>query len=408
VEAWFQLGEHLFHVAPYLGRSATESREPFERVLSFEPDEAHALIHLLRLESLAPDAARLDALASRYIDLEPESERVLEARALRAFAIGDEQSQARVLAELRLAADEQLLVAAWSIPVFTENLAGAERIAEMLTEPTRPPEVRTLGYSHLAFLQFAQGRPNAAKAALDAGATIDRAPALEYRALLAAVPFLSRRSDALRVARAQLENWNAATARSSGNPINFVSANDGAHLHLRLYLLALLSARLGEDDIALRYANELAELDGPDPVVALARALVGGVRAQVSLNTGDSAQALARLERTRYQGWYQPMVGSPFFGQDRERYLRAELLATSGREEEALVWYNSFAGGSVYALAYLAPSHLKRAEIYERRGERERAAHHYRRFIELWSESDPELRPMVQQAERALARLSRA
>ncbi|NIP89871.1 MAG: hypothetical protein GWN84_03390, partial [Gammaproteobacteria bacterium] len=95
-----------------------------------------------------------------------------------------------------------------------------------------------------------------------------------------------------------------------------------------------------------------------------------------------------------------------FYSQDRERYLRAGLLAATGREEEALVWYNGFSEASPYALAYLAPSHLERARIYERRGEREQAARHYPRFVELWSECDPELRPMAQQAQRALVRLS--
>ena len=94
--------------------------------------------------------------------------------------------------------------------------------------------------------------------------------------------------------------------------------------------------------------------------------------------------------------------------QDRERYLRAELLSANDRDDEALIWYNGFTEGSVYALTYLAPSHLRRAEIYERRGEQEQAVFHYRRFIELWSQSDPELRPIVEQAEQALARLAGA
>jgi tetratricopeptide (TPR) repeat protein len=185
-----------------------------------------------------------------------------------------------------------------------------------------------------------------------------------------------------------------------------VSANESAHEHLRLYLLGLLSALLGEEDVALRYARELSELDGPQPVLALARDLAAGVRAQVSLGRANAGEALATLEGTRFEAWYQSMLSSPFYSQDRERYLRAELLAARGREEEALTWYGSFAEGSIYELVYLAPSHLRRAEIYERRGERERAVGHYRRFIELWRDCDPNLQPMVEEAERALARMS--
>ena len=52
-----------------------------------------------------------------------------------------------------------------------------------------------------------------------------------------------------------------------------------------------------------------------------------------------------------------------------------------------------------------APAHLRLAEIYERRGERQKAIEHYSQFIELWKNCDPELQPMVQQARSALVRL---
>jgi len=48
---------------------------------------------------------------------------------------------------------------------------------------------------------------------------------------------------------------------------------------------------------------------------------------------------------------------------------------------------------------------LKQAEIYERRGDRAKAAQHYASFIALWKDCDPELRPVVAEAERRLGRL---
>jgi tetratricopeptide (TPR) repeat protein len=44
--------------------------------------------------------------------------------------------------------------------------------------------------------------------------------------------------------------------------------------------------------------------------------------------------------------------------------------------------------------------------LYEARGDRERAAGYYARFIELWKDADPELQPRVQAARRALGRLA--
>jgi tetratricopeptide (TPR) repeat protein len=46
------------------------------------------------------------------------------------------------------------------------------------------------------------------------------------------------------------------------------------------------------------------------------------------------------------------------------------------------------------------------AELYEKKGDREKAALHYRRFIELWKDADPELQPKVEDARARLRRLT--
>ena len=90
-----------------------------------------------------------------------------------------------------------------------------------------------------------------------------------------------------------------------------------------------------------------------------------------------------------------------------ERFHRAELLIRLGREREALGWLANLAGTSFYELAYLGVAHLRQAEAHERLGEPEEAIRHYRAFLELWKECDPELRPLVAEAERRLSELSR-
>jgi tetratricopeptide (TPR) repeat protein len=81
------------------------------------------------------------------------------------------------------------------------------------------------------------------------------------------------------------------------------------------------------------------------------------------------------------------------------------MLQDAGSFEAAIRWYSSFAHVSMYDLVLLAPSHLRRAEIYERLGERDAARRHYARFIELWANCDPELRSQVDRAEQRLAEL---
>jgi hypothetical protein len=54
---------------------------------------------------------------------------------------------------------------------------------------------------------------------------------------------------------------------------------------------------------------------------------------------------------------------------------------------------------------YLAPAQLRQAEIYDQRGDRAQAAQHYRKFIELWRDADPELQASVTKARARLAEL---
>jgi tetratricopeptide (TPR) repeat protein len=56
----------------------------------------------------------------------------------------------------------------------------------------------------------------------------------------------------------------------------------------------------------------------------------------------------------------------------------------------------------------LAGSHKRLAELYDAKGNREKAMSHYARFIDLWKNADPDLQPHVQKARERLSQLQRA
>jgi len=56
----------------------------------------------------------------------------------------------------------------------------------------------------------------------------------------------------------------------------------------------------------------------------------------------------------------------------------------------------------------LAGSHKRLAELYDAKGNREKAMSHYARFIDLWKNADADLQPHVQKAKVRLAKLQRA
>ncbi len=72
---------------------------------------------------------------------------------------------------------------------------------------------------------------------------------------------------------------------------------------------------------------------------------------------------------------------------------------------EAAIVYDTH--GKYWAdLVFRAPSELGLAETYDALGDTTEATLRYSRFVRLWRDCDPELRPFVEAAERRLAELS--
>ncbi|UCC48955.1 MAG: hypothetical protein JSV41_01910, partial [Gemmatimonadota bacterium] len=145
-------------------------------------------------------------------------------------------------------------------------------------------------------------------------------------------------------------------------------------------------------------------LEPPAASATLSRDLARAIRAQVHLARGRAAQALEVLAGPPPEVRTPWLYFVPFYSRAEERFLRGEILAELERYEGALAWYGTV-GAYGDDIVYVAPSHLRRAEIYELLGERENAALHYARFVELWKDCDTELRPMVRHAEDRLASL---
>ena len=112
---------------------------------------------------------------------------------------------------------------------------------------------------------------------------------------------------------------------------------------------------------------------------------------------GRAAAALAAVERLRTQAPVEKVANSPFYSHEPERFLRAEALHALGRDAEAAPFYASLEEGRFDAI-YLAPTHLRLAEIADRAGDRATAAFHYGRVVDLWADADPELRVVVARA----------
>ena len=55
---------------------------------------------------------------------------------------------------------------------------------------------------------------------------------------------------------------------------------------------------------------------------------------------------------------------------------------------------------------FLPGVHRRLGELYEAKGDASKAAEHYRAFIDLWKNADPELQPRVTEVRQRLAKLA--
>jgi len=347
------------------------------------------------------DFVAADSMLRRYHGTAP-----LSMRALSAFARRDSGPTRQLFEEARSAENRQPQIAARFVAVYLEDLDQAERFARLSLSPGRRAALRAGAQHVLAWLAVAGGRWSAAKTEFAAAERIEGlAPAaIVGRAMAATLPFLAVPVADLATIRRDLEQWSASAESSNAG----AGLSQALAAHLRLYLLGLVRSVLGDYAGAAQAADNLERLPAPAPARDAMRALAQTVRADGAWRRGRFADGLASLESIRSEIPLE-LVNVPLYATVREytlehaRYLRATLLHQLGRETEALRWLETSFQGAPNEFAYLAPAHMLRGEISEALNDRAKANEHYRRFIDLWKNCDPELRRTVQEAGKRLA-----
>lgn len=406
VEAWFQLGEVLNHANPLHGRPMAEARDAFETVLAYEPRDMAAMVHLVRLAGFEDRLGDLDSLAERFYAVNPESDRHFEVRAIQVVSHGDPDQVDSLLQAYQGLSDLTLSQVAWNSLLFTDNSPASERAAGLLTSRDRfTAEVWTVGHAMRAHSLVSRGRLQAAAAEIPRIAAYDEVAATELEAFLAVAPLADADHATLERLRGEVESLDFASVSPSGNPSFFFNIMEDRYEIARLYLLGVLSARLGETAAARRYADEVEAAVVPRQGGTVTADLAAGLRAHAAVADGRPEEALENLEEIRMITFYQNAMASPYDGLVLERYLLGVLLQEAGRYEEALGWLAHLGEVGYAELSYEPAATLRQAEIYEALGEPLKAAELYAEFIEMWRDADPGLQLIVEEARVNLLRL---
>jgi DNA-binding SARP family transcriptional activator/TolB-like protein len=388
IEAWFLLGETLFHWNPRRGRSPEEAALPLERTLQLDRGHSQARLHLAHLAAIRGDSVSMAQLASDFAQAHPDADRALDVRALLIYFRNDLAGRRLIAREAAGLEVFQLVSLLTEAVAYVQNLEAAMDLVPAVNA-VASPWLRAFLARVLNDLTVAGGGwpEPAARTPPDLQRDLWQ---LESEALLASEPSgpvpLERAAE-LRRQVAAVRNWPAHVSYVVAGPAALGDA-------MRSYLLGRLSARLGDTAAVARHLAELRQAATP-----LAADMAYGLRAAMARQRGDLTGALAPLQRLRFA----PAVAFtelPAHWASAERYATAEVLFALGRHEEALAAYESMV--MLVDMPFYAPAHLRRAELYALRGDRERVLFHFGRAEGLWRAATPDYRAIIERARAAL------
>lgn len=370
-DAWFGLGDVLFHYNAFRGRSPQEARPYFEHALGLQPDNMTVRLHLANIAARRREYERHDSL---LVGLPQSTEFARFVRMVNIFAGSDSAAQMRAAGEFGRVPARRVGEALHYVVRLSHNPRGALLLAAALEHPGRSVSDRATARVYRAGLHLTLGRWNAAVRDLIAADAMGDDAALPMLALWSLAPFVPPDSS----------RWR--------DLLNRLSLQQGTESQRKRsdYLRGLLSVRLGDTISAVGLAERLESVpdDAADPP---GRRLALAIRAELALRRGAHADALRLLEQIGPSRGID-LLQDPLLNQSHERFLRAELLRLAGRNDEALAWYEGLIDGPTLESIHVAPAYYRSARLLRVAGDSIAAADFERWFSEVWEDADAAVR----------------
>jgi serine/threonine-protein kinase len=396
-DAWFELGDGLFHFGAVVGYVDADARaaDALRRALALDSTYAPAAEHLLLIEAHHGDTSAVRKLGSHFLAIDPASENADGVRWRMAVALGDSAS----LAEITRRRDTLTPISAHTMAYMSQldavDLDRTQRIADAAVENARAQGDRFAALVSAHDLALNRGRPSAAIVANKRTREVAVAnPRVYLRERVRDALYWDGDSTAAAAAVRELER-----TAFGGTP-----AQPGDRLGQIVDLCNVELWRAGHDDARtllasiarLRRAAASGEQGAP---FAHACATLLDAVAATNAGRGDAPAAVTRLDsllRTGPGGFVQD-AGNLILARIKERRgdVRGALAAVRRRE--------TFLTRPLYLSTFLR----EEGRLAALAGENDAAIEAYRHYLTLRAAPEPPLKSEVEFVRDELAKIEK-
>lgn len=379
-EAWYGYGEALYHLGDQVGYERDRVIDTMSRAYDLDPTIAPSLYHLIQSAYAQDELETARLWTDRYLAIDSTSANARAMALGAALRLGPPADSAQAAQALDTLDVEVLGQIFFDAPPGRSSLAYSELVGRATATSRFPPPERVWRLGRLGRQYMRHGQISNWQSV---GREADRIAGREgglfdlTRARLAGVldPEAEARQERL------MSRVSYPVEASYLSPL---LARQGRYEEARK-AVDYMEARADSLDDA-------GNVRGARTTRGLALLYAGEIAAAQE----DTRTAVDELRRG-----LDLIPGNWNSTRNPYRYTLANLIQNSGDELEALRIY-----GSLYQSPELeALGYLKKAQLHERRGEREDALRYYGWFLELWGDADAHLQPQVQVARDAIARL---
>jgi serine/threonine-protein kinase len=379
-EAWYLLGEAYYHTGWLEFAPPEQFRFSLRRAMSRDPGFSPAYLHLAEDAFSRLDSAAAGELIGRLREIAPASPKTSGLSLAYALSWGDSAARRRARVALDTASTLALLTAKHATNIVPDLWRQTHAAALALArQPRHPDFLRAMGYGGAGLAYDLRGRIREAVTLYDSANALEPFP-FDYRN----VRWLYQASLGL---GDSAESERAAKAVVRGRD---------PQMHSLLAMYHATQHRWAEvERVAALLEQGIREEPGCGRIRArMVRAFAAGHRDGV--RAIPVVRELATLSRI-------PIAGCTEF-RPPLRLLLIRLLLEAGRAEEAIPYFNGFE--PFWDWDVIAPLEVYRGRVAEELHQRERAIHHYSRFVSWWQEADAHLQPMREEGRKALLRLA--